>query len=280
MSEFNQARREGKVKFGYDFSDLAEVTHLWGLSATKLPYRNYFKIPGRENAICLLLSEDGGEGWRNIPYRGLKMDGRGWSEIVRIDEDNSDSEKSEQRVNDELSQPLERYVFWREIRNGVRWYKFYGVFKLDVAETQASKEAGKNVCIYRKVSDEGTCPKCDVETRTISIDEFLSAKDKILIATLLSTVHYDHEGVGKNDDVKVWPGQKFLVKSVSSATQMAICKAVDGNALKQIGSADVPFVISKRDVELGYFRILDGKGTPEDMSIRDARDRQTGSQEI
>lgn len=62
MSEFNQARREGKVKFGYDFSTLAEVTHLWGLSATKLPYRISFKIPGRKDAICLFLSENGGGG--------------------------------------------------------------------------------------------------------------------------------------------------------------------------------------------------------------------------
>ena len=38
MSEFSQARREGFVKFGYDFNSLAEVTHVWELTAKRLPY--------------------------------------------------------------------------------------------------------------------------------------------------------------------------------------------------------------------------------------------------
>lgn len=177
MSEFNKARRDGVVKFGYDFNKLAEVTHLWGLSATKLPYRNYFKIPGCANAICQLLSEEGGDGWRNIPYRGLKMDGRGWNEIVRIDEVNSNSEKSAERVKEELANPLERYVFWREKRCGASWYKFYGVFMLDETETRASQEAGENVCIYRRISDEGICPKCEVQPRSIGDKEGRSIRD-------------------------------------------------------------------------------------------------------
>lgn len=269
MSEFNQARREGKVKFGYDFSTLAEVTHLWGLSATKLPYRISFNIPGRKDAICLFLSENGGGGWRNIPHRGMKMDGRGWREIARIDEVNSDSEKSAQRVNDELSKPLERYVFWRESRDGVMWYKFYGVFKLDVAETRASKEDGENICIYRKVSDEGICPKCDVQTRTVSEAEFLSAEGKILTANLLDTVPYEvADEEHTSGDVKVWPGQKFLVKSVSPTALTAICQTGDCNVLAQIRSAgEVSFAIPKRDIELGYFNILDGKGSLEDTVV-------------
>lgn len=269
MSEFNQARREGKVKFGYDFNTLAEVTHLWGLSATKLPYRISFKIPGRKDAICLLLSENGGDGWRNIPHRGMKMDGRGWREIARIDEVNSDPQKSAKRVNDELAKPLERYVFWRESRDDVMWYKFYGVFKLDVAETQASKETGENVCIYRKVSDEGICPKCDVQTRTVGADEFLSAEGKILSANLLDVVPYEvADEEHTTGDVKVWPGQRFLVKSVSPAALTAICQTGDSNVLAQIRSAgEVSFAIPKRDIELGYFSISNGKGSIEDTVV-------------
>ena len=269
MSEFNQARREGKVKFGYDFNTRAEVTHLWGLSATKLPYRISFKIPGRKDAICLLLSENGGDGWRNIPHRGMKMDGRGWREIARIDEVNSDPQKSAKRVNDELAKPLERYVFWRESRDDVMWYKFYGVFKLDVAETQASKETGENVCIYRKVSDEGICPKCDVQTRTVGADEFLSAEGKILSANLLDVVPYEvADEEHTTGDVKVWPGQRFLVKSVSPAALTAICQTGDSNVLAQIRSAgEVSFAIPKRDIELGYFSISNGKGSIEDTVV-------------
>lgn len=265
MSEFNQARREGKVKFGYDFSTLAEVTHLWGLSATKLPYHISFKIPGRENAICLLLSENGGDGWRNIPHRGPKMDGRGWREIARIDEVNSDPKKSAQRVEDELAKPLERYVFWRESRDGVMWYKFYGVFKLDAAETQTSKEAGENVCIYRKASDEGECPKCEVRPRTVAADEFQSCEGKILVANFLDEIPYEvadqehHTG-----EIKAWPGQKFLVRNVSPSALTAVCVTGDCNVLSQVRyPGEVRFTIPKRDIELGYFSILD-KGTLDD----------------
>lgn len=269
MSEFNQVRRDGKVKFGYDFSSLAEVTHLWGLSATKLPYRVSFKIPGRKDAICLLLSENGGDGWRNIPHRGMKMDGRGWREISRIDEVNSDPGKSAQRVDDELANPLERYVFWRESRDGVMWYKFYGVFKVDIAETKASKESGENVCIYRKVSNEGVCPKCDVQTRTVSAGEFLSAEGKILSANLLDAVPYEvSDEKHTAGDVKVWPGQRFLVKSVSPSALTAVCQTGDSNILSQIRSAgEVSFIIPKRDIELGYFSILDGEGKIEDTIV-------------
>lgn len=255
MSEFNQARREGIVKFGYDFNSLAEVTHLWGLSATKLPYRVAFKIPGRENARVLLLSEEGGDGWRNLPFYGEKTDGCGWHEIVEIAEGNSDWEKSMRRVKDELKNPLERYVFWRECRDGVAWYKFYGVFKLDVEKTRASKDSGAPVCYYHKVSDVGECLKCDVEPRAVGDDEFLSLAGKVLSTNLLDTVSYEVNDKDRtNGDVKVWPGQKFVVKSVSPMT--AICETTDDDVLAQIKSAGkASFAIPKRDIELGYFTV-------------------------
>lgn len=155
MSEFNQARREGCIRFGYDFRSIAEVTHLWGLSATKLPYRVCFKIPDQENALCCLLSEDGGSGWRNIPGYGEKLDDRGWREIVRIREFNKDENESAERVAKEMEKPFTRYVFWRLTQQGSSWYKFYGVFKLDVEATKASVKEGMNVCIYNRVSEEG-----------------------------------------------------------------------------------------------------------------------------
>ena len=40
MSEFNACLRSGKVSFGDDLRSVAEVTHLFGVKATKLPYHN------------------------------------------------------------------------------------------------------------------------------------------------------------------------------------------------------------------------------------------------
>lgn len=159
MSEYNQARREGIIKSGYDFNTLAEVTHLFGKTATRLPYQVSFRIPGRENAICLLLSENGGRGWKNIPHYGSASVGRGWQEVVRIDELNDDNAVSANRVEDELTRPLDRFVFWRMELKGVKWYKFCGHFRLDVEATKASRAAGENKCIYRKVADEMSCQK-------------------------------------------------------------------------------------------------------------------------
>lgn len=149
MKKFNDALRQGSISFGCDFNTVAEVTRLWGLTATKLPYHNWFRIPGREDAICCLLSEKGGKGWENTPHRGLAVDECGWRQIVRIDEVNSDPE--------------------------------------------------------RPVVDQ-----------------------------------------------TVWPGQKFLVASVTPSSAFAVCVAGDGSS----PAADVRFVIPKRDLELGYFALL------------------------
>lgn len=157
MSEYNQARREGVIKSGFDFSSLAEVTHLFGKTAKRLPYQISFRIPGRENAICLLLSENGGRGWKNVPHHGAACDDRGWHEIIQVDEFNEQGEVSAKRVEDELSRPLDRFVFWRMERKGAKWYKFCGHFRLDAEATKASRAAGENKCIYRKIADEMSC---------------------------------------------------------------------------------------------------------------------------
>lgn len=255
MSEFNQARREGKIKFGYDFDTLAEVTHLWGLSATKLPYQVAFKVPGRENAICVLLSEKGGDGWSNIPHRGMNVDARGWHEIVRIDEVNSDSEKSVQRVNAELARPLERYVFWHETRRGESFYKFYGVFRLDVSHTKNLQSAGTNMCVYRKISDVGTCPAYVAPVTTLATAAFRGLQGMTLTAQLLDEVAF--EGTGEKErsgTFKVWPGQKLTIESVSASGQTAVCSTADADLLSQFADLRVVrFLVPKRDLELGYF---------------------------
>ena len=60
MSKFNSCLRNGHVSFGDDFDTVAEVSHLHGLEATKLPYHTSFNIPGKKNTIAWLPSEDGG----------------------------------------------------------------------------------------------------------------------------------------------------------------------------------------------------------------------------
>jgi hypothetical protein len=271
MSEFNTARREGKVKFGYDFNSLAEVTHTWGLTAKRLPYSISFRIPGAENTIALLLSENGGHGWKNIPHRGLSMDSRGHHQIVRIDEVNADKKVSEARCKKELEKPLTRYVFWRESRKGTLWYKYHGVFKIDVEATKASLESGDNVCVYTKVADECPCPKADWCLAEISDAEFTGYANHVVEAVLQDEISYRIAVKGgTTGGVKVWPGQKLLVSEVTSDGEKVVCLSADENLLNGVKRNDkerdaaVEFFIPRRDFELGYFRVLPGEATVSD----------------
>lgn len=274
MSEFNEARREGFVKFGYDFNSLAEVTHVWELTAKRLPYSVSFRIPGVDDTIALLISENGGRGWRNIPHRGLNIDNRGHRQIVRIDEVNADKKVSEERCRTELEKPLTRYVFWRESRDGEQWYKFQGVFIIDVEATKASLEAGDNVCVYVKIADECPCPKADWHLAEISDAEFAGCVNHVVESVLLDEISYriSFEN-GSTGSVKVWPGQKLFVSEVTSGGVRAVCRSADNNLLasvkrrdEEVGAA-VEFFIPRRDFELGYFRVLPSAAMVCDTSV-------------
>ena len=69
MSKFNSCLRNGFVSFGDDFDVVAEVTHLFGVNASKLPYHNWFKLPGKMDVITWLPSEDGGNMPDNLRVR-------------------------------------------------------------------------------------------------------------------------------------------------------------------------------------------------------------------
>ena len=268
MSEFNTALRDGTVKFGYDFSSLAEVTHLWGLTAKRLPYSISFRVPGAVGTIALLLSENGGRGWKNIPHRGLNTDSRGHRQIVRIDEVNADKKVSEERCLEELDKPLTRYVFWRESRDGALWYKFHGVFRVDAEATSASLDAGDNVCVYAKVAEECPCPKADWHLADISDAEFAGYAKHVVEAVLLDEIGYRVAVKdGTTGSVRAWPGQKLLVREVTTGGVRVVCRSADQNLLADVKrtdqevGAEVEFFIPRRDFELGYFRVLPGEAT-------------------
>lgn len=238
MSEFNDGLRRGQITFGDDFGSVAEVTHLFGRTATRLPYQCGFGIPGKEDTIALMLSKDGGNGWMNEREFGAKIDGRGWREIVQIREYNKNHEKSVEHVEKELDRPLTRYVFWNEEREGARWYKFYGTFLLDSEATQATLGTDRPMCIYRKIAETCGCEKADWKVTSLTDDEFKDFEGKKLVSVLL-----DELSAGR-----VFPGKKFVVDHVDG--QKAICRDVSEEKAFD-GSVEIP----KRDVELGYFRV-------------------------
>ena len=249
MSEFNSCLRSGKVSFGDDLQSVAEVTHLFGVKATKLPYHNWFTVPGKENTIACLLSENGGDGWQNARKIGPMCDKRGWNEILVIEEFNKDSEKTAARIADELARPLTRYVFWREERAGVAWYKSYGTFAVDADSTRATLETDNPRVVYRRASKTAECLKVE-EVRTVFADD----EFKALVGKTVEFDFRDELAVVAKDkdkalgDVSVMPGAKFVV--TETASQFAYVVA---SSSKEDG---VLLAIPRRDFELGYLRVL------------------------
>ena len=249
MSEFNSCLRSGKVSFGDDLRSVAEVTHLFGVKATKLPYHNWFNVPGRENTIACLLSEDGGDGWHNVRKVGPTCDKRGWNEILGIDEFNKDSEKTAARIADELACPQTRYVFWSEARAGASWYKFYGTFTVDADSTRATLGTDNPRVVYRRSSKTAECLKVEEVKTVFSDDEFKALAGKTVEFDFLDELAVVADGKDKAPgDVPAMPGDKFVVKEITRQLAHVVACSAEGEG--------VLLAVPRRDFELGYVRVM------------------------
>jgi hypothetical protein len=274
MSNFNSCRRNGFVTFGDDFDVVAEVTHLFGLKASKLPYHNWFKVPGKTDVITWLPSVDGGRGWHNVPEYGPRIDARGWQEILTISEYNDDPETNAKRIDDELSNPRTRYVFWREEREGAQWYKFYGAFSIDADATRATLAGEHPHVVYRRDSETAECLKADAARREkLSDADFAALKGRVVQFNFLDNIGFSADcGKIVEGNVKVWPGMKLFVTEVDSNLVHAICDTQDGNLVEAV-RLHIPvanrrefqkvacFTIPRRDFDLGYVEVLPGAGS-------------------
>ena len=249
MSEFNSCLRSGKVSFGDDLWSVAEVTHLFGVKSSKLPYHNWFKVPGKDNTIACLLSENGGDGWSNMRKIGPICDKRGWNEILAIDEFNKGAKKTAARIEEELAHPLTRYVFWHEERDGVRWYKFYGTFSIDADATRATLGSENPRVVYRRASNMAECLKVEEVKTVFSDDEFKMLQGKMVEFDFLDDLTAINDG--ENEDcttVAVMPGTRFVVEKTDNQFVY-----VAGNAECKGGAR---LSIPRRDFELGYLHVL------------------------
>ena len=249
MSKFNSCLRSGRVSFGDDLNTVAEVTHLFGMDATKLPYHNWFNKPNAKDEIVCLLSEDGGNGWRNAREFGPQCDKCGWNEVLSFGEFNLDSEKTVKRIEDELARPRMRHVFWREVCEGVQWYKFYGTFSIDTGATRATVGSDNPRVVYRRVSETAECRKAEAVKARFSDDEFKSLCGKVVEYDFLDEVAFDSvHGDEIPGKVTVWPGMKLIVVETGEK-YVYITGSVNGKA-------DTRFVVPRKDFELGYLHVL------------------------
>lgn len=265
MSKFNTCLRKGYVRFGDDFDTVSEVTHLFGPKATKLPYKNTFSVPEEENTIVCLLSEEGGRGWHNTPVYGTDVDSRGWKEIVTVHEFNDNYDKTIERINDEIATPRTRYVFWREERLGVRWYKFYGTFKIDVDATRATLDTDKPHVVYERNSETAYCLRTASEnTKPYTDAEFEALNGQVIEFKLLDEIVFCTECGEKK--IKVWPGMSFSVENVDLLKGIVICTTQDESLLNKVKMSFpeknrkqcekiLYFTVPLKDFDLGYVGI-------------------------
>ena len=253
MIKFNACLRNGQVPFGADLSTVAEVTHLFGLKATKLPYHSWFNVPGKKGVIGWLPSEEGGQGWHNVPEYGPNTDSCGWNEILTIAEFNDDAAKTATRIEEELAVPKTRYVFWREGREGTQWYKFYGTFTVD-----------------------------DVKT-VFTAAEFAGLKGRVVKVNFRDEFEFAADcGETVTGRITAWPGMKFLVTDVAPNFIRVTCNTEDEDVLDSV-TARIPvakraqfhgavsFSIPRCDFRLGYVGVLPGTGSLDDtFAARDA----------
>ena len=273
MSEFNACLRNGQVSFGADLSTVAEVTHLFGLKATKLPYHAWFNVPGKKGVIGWLPSEEGGKSWHNVPEYGPNTDARGWNEILTIAEFNDDAATTATRIKEELAAPKTRYVFWRVERDGAKWYKAYGTFEIDADSTRAAEASEHPRVIYRRVSTTVECLKVDDVKTVFSDAEFAALKGRVVKVNFLDEFEFAADCVETvAGRVTAWPGMKFLVTDVAPNFIRVTCGTKDENMLDSV-TARIPaakraqfrgavsFAIPRSDFELGYVGVLPGTGS-------------------
>ena len=289
MSKFNMCLRNGFVSFGDDFDVVAEVTRLFGVNASKLPYHNWFKVPGKTDVITWLPSEDGGKGWHNVPEYGLRNDVCGWKEILTISEYNDDPETNSKRIDDELANPKTRYVFWRKEREGAKWYKFYGTFLIDADATRATLASEHPHVVYRRYSETAECLKVEeVRREPLSDAAFVALKGNVVQVKFLDDIGFSADcGKIVEGSVKVWPGMKLFVTEVDPNHVHAICDTQNGNLIEavrqhiQVGNREnfqkvICFTVPRRDFDLGYVEVLPGAGSLGDTFAEkeeDAADR-------
>ena len=262
MSEFNKCRREGRIAWGDDFNSLAEVVGLFGIEDPKVLSGTSFSVPGKEDVLCCVLSENCAGGWQYERELGPACDSRGWNETLRYGETNYRLEEQEKLIKSELKAPKTRLVFWRERREGRNWYKFAGVFKLNRKRTEFEEFYGDSWCWYDRVDTVAECPKADWNisahdtAKLCQLDGRLNGE--LVKCELLDEVACeDKEGKPLDETALIWPGTILRVVLGARGSQLR-CR-VQGD--------ERYFLILRRDFELGYFRLLGRKANIDETKM-------------
>ena len=272
MSKFNTCLRNGFVSLGDDFDEAAEAIYLFGMRATETACPNCYSVEGLYGIEVCLFLEKGESGWHNVPSYGPTVDSRGWNEMVALREYNVKRKKTVERIEDAMLKPMPRYVFWLEKRDGVKWYKFYGTFKIDEKATRASLDTDRPCVVYERISKTAECRK--VETRKVephSYADFVALKGRMIEFKFMAKIGIASNcGSVSEVGIPAWPGTKFLVVDFDVYKGYVICTTPDRRLLGAAGQCiqnpwlrpvmmgSLKFAVPYKDFDIGYVEVLKG----------------------
>ena len=180
MSEKNECIRNKKVVRGNDFDNGKEVLELFAGKELEDRFegrKGWYLVKGEKKVVCLLRESEAKKGWRNYLEHGPETDDRGWLEVVSFQSINEGNHRKSGWFYDSMldygnNSGFEFYVFVAMEREGVKWYKFAGVFEFDYGTTyydggepaspfdprsrSNSPFDGRYATFFRRISGEGS----------------------------------------------------------------------------------------------------------------------------
>lgn len=136
MNDYGKCARNGCLEFGDDFSSATDVLKLFGVKYRSGMDLSAVPVPNSPKTLICFYKDDGPGKWHHLRMGNGKLDKRGWEGVRSINEFHDDDDLSVQRYEEELACPQTRYVFYRIEYRGCRFWKFMGVFRLDVETSE------------------------------------------------------------------------------------------------------------------------------------------------
>lgn len=159
MGDYQDCLKNGKITLGMNFNKKMETNLLYGLpprqamacggcslESVGLKALIWWPRVSQKNETC----------WINKKFETDTQIKGGFKEVVAISEENKDEKENDEHLKMVLADECQqiRHVLFHELRKGVSWYKFYGVFKLNVEE---SKKRG--LCYFERIATEVSLQK-------------------------------------------------------------------------------------------------------------------------
>ena len=156
-------------------------------------------------------------------------------------------------------------MFYRESRQGSLWYKFYGEFRIDPADTRATLSTDRPAVIYRRTSKTVECLKVEEVHQAFTQDELDDFVGRPVTVKFLDEIPFVADlGEKFEGTVVAMPGASLFVNAVNRGAETVVCGSADAALLEavklhvpadlreKVSGRTVSFTVPLKDFRLGY----------------------------